>query len=42
MIDKGAHHLDLRLPDDDHDPVSVKQARLVHIETISQWIMEHN
>ena len=42
MIDKGAHHLDLRLPDDVNDPISVKQVREIHINTIHQWIYEYN
>lgn len=31
IIDDAAHHLDLRLPNDEIDPDSVKQARLIEI-----------
>lgn len=41
MIKDGAHHLDLRSPNE-NDPQSVIDARNEEIETIKQWLNEHN
>jgi hypothetical protein len=34
----GAHHLDLRTPNDEFDPVDVKDARKIIEEAIVDWI----
>jgi len=37
VIKDGAHHLDLRLPEDESDPESVKVARLTEYAYIKRW-----
>lgn len=39
-IDKAAHHLDLRLPNE-ADPVSVTEARAVEMQLIAKWIDQY-
>jgi hypothetical protein len=34
----GAHHLDLREPNDDADPTDVKTARTTVTNKITEWI----
>jgi len=40
VIEQGAHHLDLRLPNA-QDPPSVTQARQIEIQNIQQWINQY-
>jgi hypothetical protein len=40
-IEQAAHHLDLREPNDEHDPQSVKDARARETLLIRQWINEY-
>jgi Serine carboxypeptidase S28 len=37
----GAHHLELRLPNDEYDPQDVKDARNLITELIVQWIAQY-
>jgi len=37
VIEDGAHHLDLRLPEDESDPYSVKIARQTEYAYIKKW-----
>jgi len=37
VIEDGAHHLDLRLPEDESDPYSVKIARQTEYAYIKMW-----
>jgi hypothetical protein len=39
MIEGGAHHLDLRLPNPDYDPPGVVAARSVELQQILRWIL---
>lgn len=39
-IDKGAHHLDLRPPNDE-DPATVTEARNIEMANIKKWIDEY-
>ena len=39
VIAQGAHHLDLRSPNDD-DPESVVKARRLHLKLMRKWIRE--
>ena len=41
FIAKAAHHLDLRLPNDEFDPQEVKDARKRQTEIIKGWIDEY-
>ena len=41
IIEDGAHHLDLRLPENESDPYSVKVARQTEYAYIKQWAEEY-
>lgn len=40
-ISESAHHLDLREPNDQYDPQSVKDARAKETAIIKRWIAEY-
>jgi hypothetical protein len=40
-IENAAHHLDLREPNDQFDPQSVKDARAQETQIIRRWINEY-
>ena len=40
-IEQAAHHLDLREPNDEFDPQSVKDARAKETSIIKRWINEY-
>ena len=41
VIPKGAHHLDLHMPDSTNNPDSVSQAHQLEMNYISQWLDEY-
>jgi len=41
FISQAAHHLDLREPNDEHDPQSVKDARTAQVKAMRGWIHEY-
>ena len=41
MVNGSAHHLDLRLPNDQADPEDVKLIRQQEIEVITQWVYKY-
>lgn len=41
VIKDGAHHLDLRLPEEQSDPYSVKVARATEYAYIKKWVEDY-